>query len=58
MKKAILSSGGVSAVSVTLSGPPVIPNVPALKLDGVIQISNVKYIYSEDGIRIWKAYII
>lgn len=44
MKKAILSSGGVFAVSVTLAGPPVIPNVPALKLDGVIQISNVKYI--------------
>lgn len=54
MKTAILSSGGVPAVSVILSGPPLIPNVPALKLEGVSQISNVEY--SEDGIRFWKAY--
>lgn len=54
MKQAILSSGGVPAVSVTLCGPTVIPNMQPLSLDGVSQISNVEY--SEDGIRIWKAY--
>jgi hypothetical protein len=54
MMKAILSSGGVPAVAVTLSGPSDIPDMPTLKLDGVSQVSNVKY--SDDGIRIWKAY--
>ena len=54
MMKAILLSGGVPAMAVTLCGPPDIPDMPTLKLDGVSQVSNVKY--SDDGIRIWKAY--
>jgi hypothetical protein len=54
MKQAILSSGGVPALSVTLSGPPVIPRMPTVKLKGVSLISNVEY--CEDGIRVWKAY--
>ena len=54
MMKAILSSGRVPAVAITLPGPPDITDMPTLKLDGVSQVSNVKY--SDDGIRICKAY--
>ena len=54
MKDAILSSGGVSAVNVTLCESIASPNMPSLKVEGVSQLNNVRY--EDDGIRVWKAY--
>ena len=54
MKDAILFSGGVSAVNVTLCESIAAPNMPSLKVEGVSLLNNIKY--EDDGIRVWKAY--
>ena len=54
MRDAILSSGGVSAVNVTLCESIASPNMPSLKVEGVSLLNNVRY--EDDGIRVWKAY--
>ena len=51
MKNAILSSGGVN---VTVSGPPEVSTFSTVRLEGVSTISNIEY--SEEGLRVWKAY--
>ena len=54
MKNAILSSGGVPSVKVTVSGPPETSTFSTVRLEGVSTISNIEY--SEEGSRVWKAY--
>ena len=54
MKNAILSSGGVPSVNVTISGPPEASTFSTVRLEGVSTISNIEY--SEEGLRVWKAY--
>ena len=54
MKNAILSSGGVPSVNVTVSGPPEASTSSTVRLEGVSTISNIEY--SEEGLRVWKAY--
>ena len=54
MKNAILSSGGVPSVNVTVSGPPEVSTFSTVRLEGVSTISNIEY--SEEGLRVWKAY--
>ena len=53
-KNAILSSGGVPSVNVTLSGPPEASTFSTVRLEGVSTISNIEY--SEEGLRVWEAY--
>ena len=54
MKDAILSSGGMQAVNVTLCESIASPDMPSLKIEGVSLLNNVRY--EDDGIRVWKAY--
>jgi len=54
MIQAILSSGGIPALHLTLSGPPKVLQLPTFKLEGVSLMSNVEY--TKDKIRVWKAY--
>ena len=54
MKDAILSSGGVPSVNVTLCEPMVATNITALKIPGVSLLNNIKF--ENDGIRVWRAY--
>ena len=54
MVDAILSSGGVPAVNITLCESITVPNMPLLKVEGVSLLNNVEY--NDDGIRVWKAY--
>jgi len=55
MKDAILSSGGIPALKVTVSGPPAGAALTGIKLEEVSLISNIQYV--EDGsLRVWKAY--
>lgn len=54
MKNAILSSDGVPSVNVTVSGPPEASTFSTVLLQGVSTISNCEY--SEEGLRVWKAY--
>ena len=53
MSDSILSSGGVSAVIVTLCESAT-PIGQSLNVEGVSLINNVEY--NGDGIRVWKAY--
>lgn len=53
MKNAILLSGGVPSVNVTVSGPPEASTLSTVRLEGVSTISNIEY--SEEGLRVWKA---
>ena len=52
MKNAILSSGGVPSVNVTVSGPPEASTSSTVRLEGVSTISNIEH----SGLRVWKAY--
>ena len=54
MKDAILSSGGVSAVNVTLCQSVEAPDLPPLKVEGVSLLNNVKN--EDQGIRVWRAF--
>ena len=54
MCEAILSSGGVPSLSVTLCESISSPLTPAYKIDGVSTLSNIEF--SKDGIRVWRAY--
>ena len=54
MKDAILSSGGVPSVNVTLCEPMAATNITALKIPGVSLLNNIKF--ENDGIRVWRAY--
>lgn len=54
MREAILSSGGVPAVNVTISGPPDDSKFPHVKIEGISFYSNVEY--TSKGIKVWKAY--
>ena len=54
MKNAILSSGGVPSVNVTLCEPMAATNITALKIPGVSLLNNIKF--ENDGIRVWRAY--
>ena len=54
MKDAILSSGGVPAVAVTLCEAFKLSKLPLLKIDGIRFRNNKEY--ENDGIRVWKAY--
>ncbi|KAK2565739.1 hypothetical protein P5673_010917 [Acropora cervicornis] len=53
MKDAILSSGGVPSVHVTLCEPMAATNITALKIPGVSRLNNIKF--ENDGIRFWRA---
>ena len=54
MKAAILSSGGVPAVNVAVSGPPDDSECPKVGIKGVSFYTNVEY--TRDGFKVWKAY--
>ena len=54
MKNAILSSGGVPSVKVTISGPPEASTFSNVRLEDVTTISNIEY--SQEGLHVWKAY--
>lgn len=54
MVDAILSSGGVPAVNISLCESITVPDMPSLKVEGVSLLNNVEY--NVDGIRVWKAY--
>jgi len=54
MKDAILSSGGVPSVDVTLCEPMAATNITALKVPGVSLLNNIKF--ENNGIRVWRAY--
>ena len=54
MCEAILSSGGVQSVSVTLCESIVSPPMVNYKIDGVSTLSNIEI--SKEGIRAWRAY--
>ena len=54
MKDAILPSGGVPAVAVTLCEALKPSKLPLLKIDGISFLNNMEY--EKDGIRVWKAY--
>lgn len=50
MRDAILSSGGLPSVNVTVSGPSEVSAFPAIRLEGVSTISNIEY--ANEGLRI------
>lgn len=54
MKAAILSSGGVPAVNVVVSGPPDDSEFPKVEIKGVSFYTNVEY--TRGGFKVWKAY--
>ena len=54
MCEAILSSGGVQSVSVTLCESIVSPPIVHYKIDGVSTLSNIEI--SKEGIRAWRTY--
>lgn len=54
MCEAILSSGGVQSVSVTLCESIVSPPMVQYRIDGVSTLSNIQI--SKEGIRAWRAY--
>lgn len=54
MKTAILSSGGVPAVNVAVSGPPDDSEFPKVEIKGVSFYTNVEY--TRGGFKVWKAY--
>ena len=54
MKAAILSSGGVPAVNVAVSGPPDNSEFPKTEIKGVSSYTNVEY--TRIGFKVWKAY--
>ena len=54
MKAAILSSGGVPAVNVAVSGPPDDSEFPKIEIKGVSFYTNVEYMHS--GFKVWKFY--
>ncbi|KAK3715613.1 hypothetical protein QZH41_000987 [Actinostola sp. cb2023] len=55
MYDAVLSSGGVPSLSVTLCESVTGPPMAKYKIDGVSLISNIEY-SAEEGIRVWRAY--
>ena len=54
MKQAIESSGGIPGVRVTSCGPQDASALPKIKINGISFLNNFEY--SEQGIRVWKAY--
>lgn len=54
MREAILSSGGVPSLSVTLCESFTSPPMATYKIDGVSTLSNIEF--STEGIRVWRAY--
>ncbi|CAB3985747.1 PREDICTED: uncharacterized protein LOC107336424 [Paramuricea clavata] len=54
MKTAILSSGGVPAVNVAVSGPPDDSEFSKVEIKGVSFYTNVEY--TRGGFKVWKAY--
>ncbi len=56
MKAAILSSWGVPAVNVGVSGPPDDLELPKVEIKGVSFYTNVEY--TRGGFKVWKAYTI
>ena len=54
MSEAILSSGGVPSLSVTLCESIRSPSNVTYKIDGVSKLSNVEF--TKEGIRVWRAY--
>ena len=54
MFEAILSSGGVPSLSVTLCESITTPPMATYKVDGVSTLSNIEF--SKEGIRVWRAY--
>ena len=54
MCEAMLSSGGIPSLSVTLCESVSVPTMPTYKLDGVSTIYNVEF--QKKGMRVWKAY--
>ena len=54
MKQAILSSGGVPATAVCVSGPPSLKRMAKVKIKGISLISNVAY--EGEGIRLWRSW--
>jgi hypothetical protein len=55
MCEAMLSSGGVPSLSVTVCESVSIPTMPTYKLDGVSTLYNVEF--EKKGMRVWKAYV-
>lgn len=53
---AILSSGGVLSLSVTLCEFITNPLMPAYKIDGGSTLSNIEF--SKEGTRVWRAYAV
>lgn len=54
VKDVILSSGGVSAVNVTICESVAFPDMPSLKVEGMSLLNHIRY--EDDRIRVWKAY--
>ena len=54
MKDAMLSSGGIPGVAVTLCKIGEAPKMQSLKIEGISFLNNFRY--ESKGIRVWKAY--
>ena len=54
MVEAVLSSGGVASLSVTLCESITSPSMVTCKIDGVSKLSNIEL--TIEGIRVWRAY--
>ena len=54
MKDAMLSSGGIPEVDVTLCKIGEAPTMQSLKIEGISFLNNFRY--ENKGIRVWKAY--
>lgn len=54
MKDALLPSGGVPAVAVSLPEPLTLSKLTALKIDVISFLNNMEY--GNDGIHVWRAY--
>ena len=54
MVEAVLSSGGVASLSVTLCESITSPPMVTCKIDGVSKLSNIEL--TIEGIRVWRAY--
>ena len=54
MYDAMMSSGGIPSLSVTLCDSVTAPQAGPYKIDGVSFLSNIAY--TTEGIRVWRAY--
>ncbi len=54
MYEAMISSGGIPSLSVTLCDSVNTPSMPVYKLDGVSTLYNIEF--KEKGLRVWRVF--